>query len=340
MLLECKPILEVTIQSNKSRSSPVIGRDSVSDTIVYTSSDTLRYDFPDSYGFVEVTPTITPSLFFSLDYDTSGSGDFLVNFFELSTRVDASIFVRSELNLQKNGAKLLKVPLLKDKTLKKSVLIIYGVPIPYKLSLDISYQLNVDLIEAKVSTDATLDMSAEISCMYSSQLEFGCSSEPFDPKLASYNFELGQLNEQADDARITIKNSIIPTLKLKIPFIETNKTTITIVTPSWLTLDGSNSSTLGVIPVPNFGLNFNPLTISVDLPIFQKNVLKLCSVECVALQSDKPIANSMTIGVDEPKVNMKLFFKKANISIPMSVESEPVKICLARPNHVECSKKV
>ena len=117
LLFECKPI-----QANK-RSQIVIGRDSILDTITFTSSDTLKYDFPDSYGFIEITPTITPSIYFSLDYDLSSSNGFLVKYFGLKCQFDANILIKSQLNLQKNTLKLLKVPLLKDKTLKKSVFI-------------------------------------------------------------------------------------------------------------------------------------------------------------------------------------------------------------------------
>ena len=342
LLLECVPIDTLIVHATNQSSARRTSRDTISDTISFTvpTFELLKVDLPAKAGFIALTAHVKPSLAYSFDYDFNLNELFALKHAALTATLDTTFALKIQLDLTDIKFDLPKTSLLKDKTLKAFVVVIGGVPVPGKLTLDIENKVSVQVQEAtavKASIEFSVGLVATAAYQWSSADGFAGSVHTQDPTLKDVVFTPSEYREKSPDAVLTVKNTVTPTLKVRIPALSVddldNATQTTPDTPDWLK-KGNKVGDYLKKQVPDL----LELSLSLSVPVYAKVVIRLCSVECGSEANDL-LGASATAGLDSSKVTLKLIKFSTNASIPLSAESDAAHFCLPKPSVVQCEKK-
>ena len=337
LLFECVPIVSLTVQANASQ---VLGRDTIGGTLTHAVTNSFKFDFPGNIGNINLTMNLVPTLTYSFEYDFNLQELFALKRFGAKVVVDATLDIKVTVDLTDLKVKLPKITLLKNKTLRSFVVPIAGIPVPGSLVLDVDDQVSLEAKEAtsiKASLDTVVKLGATLNDEWSSASGFtGANVDYTGPTLSSITFNPSEYTEKSTGATLIVNNTITPKLTAKLPSLLVENDALMNATlkllPAWLQKPGMLND-LAKKQLPDY----LKLTLSLSVPVYVQAVLKLCSVNCVS-EASKPLSATVTAGIEQPDVALKLVELSKKTSIPLRVESDPWQYCLPKPRVVPCAR--
>ena len=275
LIFECVPISSVNISlANVNR---LLLKDVIGDTLSTTFTNEYNVPFPG--GNINLIYFFTPTLTYSFDYDFSLVDLLTINYVNAQLQLELNVDMKAQLDLTDIKYDSPTINIVKDKTLKDFVVILGGLPIPGRISLDLDNKVSLELkdtIAVKTSFDARATGRVLITSAWTPVSGITFSIVPTGPNLENYEFHPDEYKENGADVSLTVKNTLTPTVTATIPSVlsesDLNLIASKLPLPDWL----KNSSF-----VKKKLTDYIKLSVSVDVPLFVKGILKLCSVNCI-----------------------------------------------------------
>jgi hypothetical protein len=330
ILFECIPITYINISNTNTRYL-------IEQTFSESYDKTFKLPFPG--GDLSLTTSLIPSLKVSFDFDFNLVDFFRINYVGAEVGLDVNVRLSGNLDLTDVTLSSPKISLVKDKTLKSFAVLLAGIPIPGRLSLDIDDEVSVRVKDAssiKTSLDASVNLRTTISSRWAKLGGLTSNVDASGPNLNRFNFVPTDYKETGNTASLTIKNTLTPTLTVKLPSALSDSELDSIVEklpiPNWL----KNNSLVNIgDDIKEEIKEYLKLSVSLDVPVYVQGVLKLCSFGC-ATDKDKPLGASFTAGTDKPKVSLSISKFNKDVNVPLSRKSELGRVCLSKPSIIPC----
>jgi hypothetical protein len=333
ILFECIPITYINISNTNAKYL-------IEQT--FSKSYYETYKLPTPGGDLSLTVSIIPSLTVSFDFDFNRIDYFTINYVGAEVGLEMNVGLSGELGLTDETFTSPKIPIVKDKTLKRFVIYLGPIPIPGRLSLDIVNEVSVELKDAssiQTSLDANVNLRTTISSRWAKSSGLTSNAGASGPSLNIFNFVPYDYKELVNTASLTIKNTLTPTLKVTLLSLLSDNEVDSIAEklpnldiPKWL----KNNRFYNINETIKDEIkDFFSLILNLDVPVYVQGVLKLCSVNCVTDQ-DKPLGASISAGIENPKVSLSFTKYNYDVNVPLSRNVPLREVCLPKPSIIPC----